>query len=81
MKPRSPAQVTVSQPIQTMATPCPSFKGEPYAVELFDDIQQTADVFWNLLDEDNRVSLLVKFIHPETSELVIVNKYGSGLKD
>ena len=58
--------------------PLPSFQGEPYAVELFDGIQQTADIFWNLLDEDNRVSLLVKFIYPETADLVIVNKYGSG---
>ena len=58
--------------------PLPSFQGEPYAVELFDDIQQTADIFWSLLDEDNRVSLLVKYIHPETADLVIVNKYGSG---
>ncbi len=59
-------------------SPLPSFEGEPFTVDLFDDIQQTADVFWDLLDKDNRVSLLVKFIRSETSDLAIVNKYGSG---
>ena len=62
-------------------TPLPSFEGEPFAVNLFNDIQQTADVFWDLLDSDNRVSLLVKFICPTTSDLVIVNKYGKNNGD
>ena len=57
-------------------SPLPSFEGEPFAVELSNGLQETADVFWNLLDEDNRVSMLVKFIGSETSNLVIVNKYG-----
>ncbi len=61
--------------------PLPSFEGEPFAVVLFDDIHQTADVFWNALNSDNRVSLLVKFIHPKTSDLVIVNKYGENNDD
>ena len=57
-------------------SPLPSFEGEPFAVELFDDIQWTADVFWDLMDVDNRVSMLVKFIGVDRSELIIVNKYG-----
>ena len=62
-------------------TPLPSFEGEPFAVNLFDDMRQTADVFWDLLNRDNRVSLLVKFIRPDTFDLVIVNKYGENNGD
>lgn len=56
-------------------SPLPSFEGEPFAVELFDDIRQTADVFWDLMDVGNRVSMLVKFIGMDKSEVIIVNKY------
>jgi len=54
----------------------PSFMGEPYKVKLFNDIIETANVFWNYLNKDNRVSLLVKFINVETQkqEIVIKNK-------
>lgn len=56
-------------------SPLPSFSGEPFVVELTKDLRENVDIFWDLLDEDNRVSMLVKFIGSETSELVIVNKY------
>jgi len=55
-------------------SPLPAFEGEPFAVELYDNLQKTADVFWDILDEDNRVSMLVKFIGAGKSKLVIVNK-------
>lgn len=57
--------------------PLPPFCGEPFTVALFDDIEATADFYWNVLNEDNRVSLLVKFIDAGTGawELKIVNKY------
>lgn len=57
--------------------PPPSFSGEPYAVELHDGIETNRDFYWNLLDEANRVSLLVKFIDSESgkTDLRIVNKY------
>ncbi|HHV60731.1 MAG TPA: inosine monophosphate cyclohydrolase [Clostridiaceae bacterium] len=57
--------------------PLPSFEGEPYMVELFNNIDQVADFYWNLLNEENRVSLLVKFINLETKKSVIkiVNKH------
>jgi IMP cyclohydrolase len=42
--------------------PLPSFSGEPYELELFDDIGETARYYWNALDESNKVSLLVKYI-------------------
>ena len=57
--------------------PPPAFFGEPYAVELHDGIETTRDCYWNLLDEANRVSLLVKFIDAASgnTNLRIVNKY------
>lgn len=57
--------------------PPPSFSGEPLAVELHDGIETTRDFYWNLLDEANRVSLLVKYIDAASgnSDLSIVNKY------
>ena len=56
--------------------PLPPFSGEPYAVELFDEIERTAQTYWELLNADNRVSLLVKFIGRETgkTDLRIRNK-------
>ena len=43
-------------------SPLPSFRGEPYELELFNDIDETARYYWNALDESNKVSLLVKYI-------------------
>jgi IMP cyclohydrolase len=58
-------------------TPLPTFAGEPQPVPLQDDIDAALDFWWGLLNEDNRISLLVKFIDPKTgdSRLRIVNKY------
>ena len=56
--------------------PIPSFEGEPEKVELKGDIDAfTADV-WNNLNEDNRVSLFVRYIDLATGEADtrIVNK-------
>lgn len=59
--------------------PLPSFEGEPFAVRLFDDLEETAHAYWALLNTDNRVSLLVKFIDMQsgTAQIRIVNKFGS----
>ena len=56
--------------------PIPSFEGEPEKVELKGDIDAfTADV-WNNLNEDNKVSLFVRYINVKTGETEtrIVNK-------
>lgn len=42
--------------------PIPSFWGEPYIVGINNDIEENARHFWSLLNEDNKVSLLVKYI-------------------
>jgi IMP cyclohydrolase len=58
--------------------PVPSFEGEPYTVMLLNDIKETANRFWSILDEDNKVALLAKFIDPASnqSDIHIVNRYG-----
>ena len=56
--------------------PLPSFEGEPFAVELLDDIDANAGKFWDMLDDENKVSLAVKFIDVSTKEISmrILNK-------
>lgn len=57
--------------------PLPSFAGEPKLVPLFDDAEETARYYWNLLCEDNRISLLVKAIPLQGGEptLTVINKH------
>ena len=56
--------------------PVPSFSGEPYLVELTNDPNETAQIFWDALDEDNRVSLLVKSIRADgSSDIILINKH------
>jgi IMP cyclohydrolase len=57
--------------------PLPSFAGEPQLLEIPGNIDTAADLYWKSLNDDNRVSLLVKFIDPAsgTSEVRILNKH------
>lgn len=57
--------------------PLPSFAGEPRLVRVYNDIDQTAEFYWDLLNEENRVSLAVKFVGREGKEvkLKIINKH------
>lgn len=57
--------------------PLPAFEGEPYLVPLVGDAAAIASTFWNALNPDNKVSLCVKAIDPDTllSKVVIHNKY------
>ena len=57
--------------------PLPSFSGEPRPVEIADDIDETAELYWRALNADNKVSLLVKTVHIESgaSDCRIVNKH------
>ncbi len=58
--------------------PLPSFEGEPKLVEIDDKggIDAFAESIWNSLNEDNKVSLFVRFIDIETGnfESRIINK-------
>ena len=57
--------------------PLPSFEGEPKTLTLPDvDIDTLTDLIWTNLNEDNKVSLFVRYIDLETgaAETRIVNK-------
>ena len=56
--------------------PLPSFEGEPKLVEILDDMEAFADLLWSSLNEDNKVSLFVRYIDIATGvyETKIVNK-------
>lgn len=56
--------------------PLPSFEGEPKLVEIPDDIDAYADLLWTSLNEDNKVSLFVRYINiaDGTYETRIINK-------
>ena len=56
--------------------PLPSFEGEPKLVEINWDIDEFTNMVWTNLNEDNKVSLFVRFIDIETGEYEtrIVNK-------
>lgn len=56
--------------------PLPSFAGEPKLAPLFDDEKETAHFYYNLLNDDNKISLLVKTIRRDNGEttLTVINK-------
>ena len=57
--------------------PLPSFEGEPKTLELPDmDIDSLTDLIWTNLNEDNKVSLFVRYIDIESgkTDTRIVNK-------
>lgn len=60
----------------TDGNPLPSFEGEPEKVEISGDIDAFADMMWNSLNEDNKVSLFVRYIDIETGkyDTRIINK-------
>lgn len=57
--------------------PIPSYVGEPTPVEIFGTIDEFADALWENLNEDNKVSLFVRYIDLETGETEtrIINKH------
>ena len=56
--------------------PLPSFTGEPERVEISGDIDSFTNAVWEALNEDNKVSLFVRYIDIATgaTETRIVNK-------
>lgn len=57
--------------------PLPSFEGEPKKIAINDNLNDFTEKLWNALNEDNKVSLFVRYINIETgeAETKIVNKY------
>ena len=56
--------------------PLPSFEGEPKLVAISDDIDGFTELLWSSLNEENKVSLFVRYIEIETGkyETRIINK-------
>ena len=56
--------------------PLPSFEGEPKRVEISGNIDEFTDMLWTNLNEENKVSLFVRYINIETEETEtrIINK-------
>ncbi|NMA65133.1 MAG: inosine monophosphate cyclohydrolase, partial [Clostridiaceae bacterium] len=54
----------------------PSFNGEPYLMPVYDTLEQNIETYWNILNIENIISLLVKNIDVKTgkSEIKIKNK-------
>ncbi len=56
--------------------PLPSFEGEPKLVGMMDDMEAFTEMLWNSLNEENKVSLFVRYIDIATGkyETKIINK-------
>ncbi len=56
--------------------PLPSFDSEPMILPVYDDTDHMADIYWNTLDEENKVALMVKTINSDTGlfSVIIKNK-------
>lgn len=57
-------------------TPLPSFSGEPKKVEIPDGMEAFTEMLWSSLNEENKVSLFVRYIDIATGEYrtKIINK-------
>ena len=57
--------------------PLPTFQGEPERVEIPDCIDAFTDEIWNALDEDNKISLYVRYTDIESgaAETRMLNKH------
>ena len=58
------------------ANPLPSFEGEPKLIGMMDDMDAFTEMLWNSLNEENKVSLFVRYIDIQTGayETTIINK-------
>lgn len=59
----------------TDGTPIPTFVGEPERVALSDDMDEFTDTLWNNLNNDNKISLFVRYtdIEDGSYEQAIIN--------
>jgi IMP cyclohydrolase len=53
---------------QGNGNPIPSFSGEPLLMPIENTAEETLEKYWNALNQDNKVSMLVKWIDKETFE-------------
>ena len=74
-----PAKAGLGHFIHTYVTdgnPLPTFQGEPERVQMLDDIDEFSETLWNALDENNRISLYVRYTDLATGAVrdTILNK-------
>lgn len=57
--------------------PLPTFTGEPERVRIPDDIDEFTNTVWNALNEENKISLYVRYIDLKTEKYDsrLINKY------
>ena len=58
--------------------PLPSFEGEPKLIAVPDDMDAFTDLLWNSLNEENKVSLFVRYIDIATGAYetkIVINRY------
>ena len=53
----------------TDGNPIPTFQGEPERVAICDDIDEFTSKLWNNLDENNKISLYVRYTDLQTGEI------------
>ena len=60
----------------TDGNPIPTFQGEPERVAMLDDIDEFTEKLWDALDENNRISLYVRYTDLETGAVSesLINK-------
>ena len=63
---------------ETDGNPLPTFQGEPRRVEIPEDIDLFTEEIWNSLDNDNKISLYVRYTDLETGKYddSLINKLG-----
>ena len=69
------------QPIIEEGGGLPPYRGEPLLMPLVGDMKTLALTYWDMLNANNRVALVVKFIDQttRTSQVHIINKYAKQL--
>ena len=57
--------------------PLPAFQGEPERMAVCGDIEEMTERLWNALDQENRISLYVRYVDLKTgqAENRLINKY------
>ncbi len=74
-----PAKAGLGHFLHTYVTdgdPLPTFQGEPKRVRMLDDIDEFSETLWAALDENNRISLYVRYTDVSTGAVseTLINK-------
>ena len=69
-------KMSILKNIDGIATPLPTFEGEPWKVEIPEDLDVFTETIWKSLNEDNKISLCTMMIDMDTNEkdVRILNK-------